>query len=451
MGYIPNTLKDQQEMLENIGVSEFQDLLVEIPKHILFDGKLNLPGPMSELEVLQHLSELSDKNKNCKENTCFLGGGAYDHFVPAAIKHLTSRSEFYTAYTPYQPEVAQGTLQAIYEYQTMICELTGMDVSNASVYDGASALGEASLLSAAHKRRGEILVSATVNPNYIRVIKTYCRGRDIKVKLVDWENGVTSIDSLKENISDNTAGVIIQHPNYFGYLEDVEKMSECAHENSSLFITSNDPISLAILEPPSSYGTDIVTGEGQVLGNQLSFGGPYLGIFAATKELLRKIPGRIVGQTKDGQGRRGFVLTLQTREQHIRRDKATSNICTNQGLIMMAAAIYMSLMGKSGLRKVAELSLQKSHYLANNIKELDNFDLLFDRPFFKEFVVSSKVDSNKVLKTCLKNNIFAGIDLSQNDKRLYNSFSVAVTEKRSRKELDKYISTLREHFSKITS
>jgi glycine dehydrogenase subunit 1 len=451
MGYIPNTAQDQQEMLDNIGVQDFENLLAEIPKHIRFDGTLNLPAPMSELEVMQHLSELSRKNKNCEDSICFLGGGAYDHFVPAAVKHLTLRSEFYTAYTPYQPEVAQGTLQAIYEYQTMICELTGMDVSNASVYDGGSALGEASLLAAAHKRRTEILVSSTVNPNYIEVIKTYCQGRDLQVKLINWADGITSINSLKKNISDNTAAVIVQHPNYFGYLEDVFELSDCAHNNNALFVTSNDPISLTVLEPPSSYGTDIVTGEGQVLGNQLSFGGPYLGIFAATKKLLRKIPGRIVGQTVDDQGRRGFVLTLQTREQHIRRDKATSNICTNQGLIMMAAVIYMSLLGKSGLAKVAELSMQKSHYLANKIKEIDGFDLLFDRPFFKEFLVSSKVATAKVFDACLEKNIFAGIDLGQMDKRLFNSFSVAVTEKRSRLELDKYISVLRELYSKNKS
>jgi glycine dehydrogenase subunit 1 len=444
MGYIPNTANDQQEMLKKLGLKDFQDLLVEIPDHLLYKGQFKMPGPMSEMEVLDHLQELGAKNENCEANICFLGGGAYDHFVPSAIKHLTSRSEFYTAYTPYQPEVAQGTLQAIYEYQTMICELTGMDVSNASVYDGGSALGEAALLSAAHKRRSEILVSSTVNPNYRRVVETYCHGRGIQIKLIDWENGVTSVDDLKEKISENTAAVFVQHPNYLGYLEDVEEISEITHQNKALFVTSNDPISLALLKPPSEYGTDIVTGEGQVLGNQLAYGGPYLGIFAATKELLRKIPGRIVGQTTDQQGKRGFVLTLQTREQHIRRDKATSNICTNQGLMMMAATIYMSLMGKTGLKKVAELSLQKSHYLANKIKELDGFGLQFDRPFFKEFIVSGSIDTKTVLNACLEKNIFAGIDLSRMDKRLEKSFSIAVTEKRTRKQLDHFVETLRE-------
>ena len=444
MGYIPNTVDDQQEMLNKLGLKDFQDLLVEIPDNLLFKGQLNMPGPMSEMEVMDHLQELGAKNENCEDNICFLGGGAYDHFIPSAIKHLTSRSEFYTAYTPYQPEVAQGTLQAIYEYQTMICELTGMDVSNASVYDGGSALGEAALLAAAHKRRNEILISSTVNPNYRKVVETYCHGRGIQINLVDWENGVTSVEDLKEKISENTAAVFVQHPNYFGYLEDVEEISEITHQKKALFVTSSDPISLALLKPPSEYGTDIVTGEGQVLGNQLSFGGPYLGIFAATKELLRKIPGRIVGQTTDQQGKRGFVLTLQTREQHIRRDKATSNICTNQGLMMMAATIYMSLMGKNGLKKVAELSVQKSHYLANKIKELDCFDLRFDRPFFKEFVVSGFADTKKILDSCLKKNIFAGIDLSGLDQRLKNSFSLAVTEKRTRKQLDYFVETLRE-------
>jgi len=446
MGFLPNTNADQQEMLKKIGFRSFTDLIGNIPAELLFKGDLKLPAPLSELEVSQHLTNLALKNENCEDNICFLGGGAYDHFIPAVVKHIISRSEFYTAYTPYQPEVSQGTLQAIYEFQTMICELSGMDVANASVYDGGSALAEAVLLACGYTKRNEIIISSTVNPNYISVIKTYCHGREINIKIIDWENGITDLDKLEKQISDKTAAVVIQHPNFFGCLEEMEHLSQLTHNYGALFITSNDPISLAIIEPPGAYAADIVTGEGQSLGNPLNFGGPYLGLFAAKKELIRFMPGRIVGQTEDKNGKTGYVLTLQTREQHIRREKATSNICTNQGLNALAATVYLSLMGKVGLPKIAELCLQKSHYLSQKIKEIDGFHLKFNRPFFKEFVVEITSDGlvEDILKQLLKKKIFAGIALRSFSEKLENCFLCSVTEKRTKNEMDYFVTALRE-------
>lgn len=447
MPFIPLTPKDRQEMLHALGVERFEDLLQAIPRHLLFKGDLRLPSPLSEMEVMTLLRRLSQQNDNCEDNICFLGGGAYDHYVPAPVKHILSRSEFYTAYTPYQPEVSQGTLQAIYEYQTMICELTGMDVANASMYDGGTSLAEAVLLASGHTRRNKVLISSTVNPRYVDIIRTYTQGQDIELVLIAQKEGVTDVDALKAAADENLAAVVIQHPNFFGNLEDMAPISQITHDNGALFITSNDPISLALLEPPGSYGTDIATGEGQSLGNPLNFGGPYLGIFTSTKALVRKIPGRLVGETTDQKGRRGFVLTLQTREQHIRREKATSNICTNNGLNALAATVYMALMGKNGLKKVAELSLQKSHYLASKINELNGFKLKFDQPFFKEFVVETTFPVDKVLQKLLEAGIFAGIPLANYFPEMENCFLCAVTEKRTKDEIDYFVTKLREQFN----
>jgi glycine dehydrogenase subunit 1 len=433
-------------MLSSIGVEKFSDLLKEIPPELLFEGELKLPAAMSEMELMRHLKELSGENRNCEDNLCFLGGGAYDHFIPAAVKHILSRSEFYTAYTPYQPEVSQGTLQAIYEYQSMICELTGMEVANASMYDGGSALAEAALMACGYTRRREVLVSTMVHPNYRKIIETYCEGQEIKIRQIGWKDGATDLESLSSLINNQTAAVIIQQPNFLGYLEQVEEISEITHREGALLVTSNDPISLALLQPPGAYGADIATGEGQCLGNPLNFGGPYLGIFASTKELMRKMPGRIVGQTVDLQGRRGFVLTLQTREQHIRREKATSNICTNQGLNALAATVYLTLMGKVGFSKVAELCLQKSHYLADKINGLKDFSTQFDRPFFKEFVVTAKAPVDEVVAKMLEENIFAGVPLKSYYPELDHCFLCAVTEKRTKQEMYFFVDKLRELF-----
>ena len=444
MPFIPNTEPEKRKMLTDIGVDKFEDLLVNVPENLRLKRPLQLPEPLSEFEVTQLLAAVAEKNKNIQDAICFLGGGAYDHYIPAAVGHITSRSEFYTAYTPYQPEVSQGTLQVIYEYQSMICALTGMDASNASMYDGASALAEAALLAYNHTGRNEIIVSKTVNPLYIEVLKTYCHGQSIKVQVVDYEDGVTKLSALKEKISNTTAAVVIQHPNFFGCLEDVSDISALTHEAGVLLISSVDPISLGILQPPSTYNADIATGEGQALGNSVSFGGPYLGIFAAKAELIRKMPGRIAGQTEDTQGRRGFVLTYQTREQHIRREKATSNICTNQALNALAATVYMSLMGKHGIKSVAKLCLQKSHYLAEQISKLPGFELTFSKPFFKEFTVTTPVPPVNILKQLIKKGIFAGVALKQYNLGLDNSLLIAVTEKRTKEEMDTFIANLKE-------
>ncbi len=446
MGFIPNTKSDKKEMLESIGVDSFSELIDNIPEALQFKGELNLPEALSEFEIMKHMSELSSMNSNCLENVCFLGGGAYDHYVPSVVKHLLSRSEFYTAYTPYQPEVSQGTLQTIYEFQTMICELTGMDVANASVYDGGSALAEAMLLSTGYTKRNTVLLSGALNPNYVDIVKTYAHGRGINVDLVPVENGITDIAALKSQINDQVAAVIVQHPNFFGSLEEMQELSDITHQAGALFVTSNDPISLAILEPPASYGADIATGEGQALGNALNFGGPYLGLFAVKQSLVRLMPGRIVGQTVDKNNKSGFVLTLQTREQHIRREKATSNICTNQGLVALAATIYMALMGKNGLPKIAELCLQKSHYLFEKMCEIPGIEPVFDRPFFKEFVI--RVNSNKPVSEYIellsKKGFLAGIELKQYFGNMDNTLLVAVTEKRTKQEMDKFCSAIKE-------
>ncbi|MDZ7413036.1 MAG: aminomethyl-transferring glycine dehydrogenase subunit GcvPA [candidate division KSB1 bacterium] len=441
---LPSTEEQRAEMLKAIGVKDFVELLAPIPEHLRLKGPLSLPEPLSEYEVTRLLRDLAEQNTTTGQATCFLGGGAYDHFVPAAVGHITSRPEFYTAYTPYQPEVSQGTLQAIYEYQSMVCMLTGMDASNASMYDGASALAEAALLAFNHTQRREILVSRAVNPFYIEAIRTYCHGQGIEVHFVDLEDGATEVDNLRGLISEKTAGVIVQHPNFYGCLEDVAELATVTHQAGALFITSNDPISLGLLQPPGAYGADIATGEGQPLGVPLSYGGPYLGIFAARQELVRRMPGRIAGQTVDTEGRTGYVLTYQTREQHIRREKATSNICTNQALVALAATVYLALMGKHGLRAVANLCVQKSHYLAAEIAKVPGFRLKFGRPFFKEFVVETPVPADEIVETLSKKGILAGLALGRYEAALSNCLLIAVTEKRTKKEMDGLVAALRE-------
>ena len=447
MPFIPNTDRERQEMLTAIGVESFTDLLENIPEHLRLKEELALPQPLSELEITAMMNGISEQNSTSNSHISFLGGGIYDHFIPAAVGHILSRSEFYTAYTPYQAEVSQGTLQTIYEFQSMICELTAMDVANASMYDGGSALAEAVLLAHAQTRRKEVLISTMVNPHYREIVKTYCHGQKINVIEIGNVSGITHVDDLGQKISENTIAVVVQHPNYFGCLEDVGKISSVTHAAGALFITSNDPISLGILSPPGEYGADIATGEGQGLGNPMNFGGPGLGIFATTQKLIRRMPGRVAGATVDSQGRPGFVLTLQTREQHIRRDKATSNICTNQALNALAATVYLALMGKCGVQKVAELCLQKSHYLADRITELDGFDLAFEQPFFKEFVVKTPCPVNEIIEKAQSKGYFAGIPIKTENAPANNFLLCAVTEKRTKKEMDSFIEFLREHFS----
>ncbi len=445
MHYIPNTEENRKEMLKSIGVKDFEELLSPIPKEARFKGDLDLPQSMSEFEVSRHLQELADENDHAGTHTCFLGGGAYDHFIPAAVGHIISRSEFYTSYTPYQAEVSQGNLQAIYEYQTMIAELTGMDAANASMYDGGSALAEAALLSNNVTRRKEILISKTVHPFYRQVVATYCHRSGITLKTIEEKEGVIDIEALEKQIGDQTAGVLIQHPNFYGILEDVETIERITHDAGALLTMSVDPISLGILKPPGDYNADIATGEGQALGNALNFGGPYLGIFAVKQKLIRKMPGRIAGLTHDVNGQRGFVLTLQTREQHIRRDKATSSICTNQQLCALAATVYLSLMGKKGMPAVANLCLQKAHYLTNKLEKLEGVTRYSNKSFFKEFAIKCPVPPKKIIDAMEKEKIFAGVDLGRFDYGIEDGLLIAVTEKRTKAEMDRYV----EVFSKV--
>lgn len=442
MAYIPSTDTDRQEMLKAIGVASFEELLKAIPTEIRMKGEINIPQKLSEFEVINELRNLESMNKSSDKIVSFLGGGSYDHFIPSAIAAITSRSEFYTAYTPYQAEVSQGTLQAIYEYQTMVCRLTGMDVANASMYDGGSALGEAVLLAVNHTGRNEIIIAGKIHPNYLKIIRTYCEGQDIVINEVVSSRGSVLPDKLKTHISEKTAAVVVQHPNFYGCFEEVDEIGNMAHAIGALYIVSVDPISLGILTPPGEYGADIVVGEGQVFGCPQNFGGPYLGIFAAKEFLLRKMPGRISGITIDTDGQRGFVLTVQTREQHIRREKATSNICTNQGLMMLSATIYLALLGKSGIQEVANLCLQKAQYLASAIVEIPGFRMRFNGPIFREFVVDTPIPAAEIIKLLSDKRILPGLDLKQFDPN-DNGLLIAVTEKRTKGELDLFVNELK--------
>jgi glycine dehydrogenase subunit 1 len=442
MPFIPTTDANRKEMLEAIGVSDFEELLEAIPPDARFKGELDLPEPLSEYEVTKLLQEIASQNEHTGTHACFLGGGAYDHFIPAAVGHIISRSEFYTAYTPYQPEVSQGNLQAIYEYQTMIASLTRMDVANASMYDGASALAEAAVLAQTHTRREKVLVSKSVHPYYRKAIHTYCARSGVCMEDIEIDGGMTDLAKLKSLADDSTAGIIVQHPNFFGNLEEVEEIEKIAHNAGALFIVSVDPISLGVLKPPGEYGADVATGEGQALGNPLYFGGPYVGIFTVKQDLVRRLPGRLVGVTQDTEGRRGFVLTLQTREQHIRREKATSNICTNEQLCALASAVYMALMGKQGLPTIAQLCLQKAHYLAKRLAEIEGIELLFNRPFFKEFAITCPKPPKQIIAEMRNEKIFAGIDLGRFDYGIDDGLLIAVTEKRSKEEMDRYVDVL---------
>jgi glycine dehydrogenase subunit 1 len=443
MTYVPNTENDRKEMLKKIGVESFKDLLQNIPESICLKEELKLPQPLSELELRKLLSDLSFRNKDTSQIVSFLGGGAYDHFIPAVVDHIISRSEYYTAYTPYQAEVSQGTLQSIYEFQSLICELTGMDVANASMYDGATTVAEAALLAHAENQRNEILVASSIHPSYKQVLLTYCRSLRLRVKTLPLNDGLVDLEAVEKNISDKVACVIVQSPNFFGLIENIESIEALVHSVNALLILASDPISLGILKTPGEYNADIAVGEGQAMGNNLSFGGPFLGYFACKQNLIRRMPGRVVGATTDNQGRRGFVLTLQTREQHIRREKATSNICTNQALCALAACVYLSLLGRSGIKKVGELCLQKSHYAFDQVTKITGFKKKFDAPFFKEFVVETPIPSKRIIKSLMKRNLFAGIDLSQFDRKLKNCLLMCVTEKRTKDEIDYLVDELR--------
>ena len=442
MRYISNTAAQQREMLATIGVGSLEDLLAGIPPKARLSRPLALPPAMAETDLVRHLRAMAATNADADSYACFLGAGSYDHAIPSPINHLILRGEFFTSYTPYQPEASQGTLRSIFEYQTMIAELTGMDVANASIYDGASSLAEAALMAHAVTGRREIALSRGVHPLYRRVVETYGEGPDLRLRDVPLGDGTTDLDALRKAVGDATAAVVVQYPNFFGCLEDVRAAGEIAHAAGALLVVVADPINLGLLTPPGALGADIVVGEGQGLGVPLSFGGPNLGVFAAKRELVRRMPGRLVGATVDRDGRRGFVLTLQTREQHIRREKATSNICTNVALCALMATIYVAILGKHGLRRVGELSTAKAHYAAAELAKIPGVRLRFGAPFFKEFTLELPKAPERVVKRLLRDRILAGVPLKSFDRTMKQSLLVAVTETRTREQIDAFAAAL---------
>ena len=440
--YIPNTEKETKDVLDFLKMKSMDDLYYDVSDDVKLKRDLNLESGLSELEVEKRLKDMSIKNKSIEDLTCFLGAGSYDHYIPAVIKYLTGRSEFYTAYTPYQAELSQGTLQSIFEYQSMICNLTGMEVSNSSMYDGATATMEAASLAVVSTKRKTVIVSKSVNPETRKVLKTYLKFKGHNLIEVDLNDGVTDIEKVKGLLNKDVAAVIIQTPNFFGLLEYVEELEKVVHSNKSLLIMNVDPISLGILKSPGSLGADIVVGDGQCLGANMSFGGPGLGFMNTTKKLMRKMPGRIVGETEDVDGNRGFVLTLQAREQHIRREKATSNICSDQTLMSIGAAMYMATLGKEGIKEVAKQCLAKSHYTYNKLIKSGKYKPVFNKPFFKEFAIRSEASPCEINKELLKSNILGGYNLEKVYPEYENSMLLCVTEKRTREDIDKLVKVM---------
>jgi glycine dehydrogenase subunit 1 len=438
MPYIPNTAEDQRLMLEAIGVASLEELFAMVPADVRLDRPLNLPPALGEMELTRHVAELAARNTPAGQAVCFLGGGSYDHFIPAVVDFVAGRSEFYTAYTPYQPEASQGTLQAVFEYQTLITQLTGMDVSNASLYDGGSAAAEAVLMArSATGRRSRVVVAASVHPEFRQVIATYLANLDAELVTVATPQGTIGAEDLAAAVDDRAACVVVQHPNFFGCLEDVRACAEIAHHAGALLVVVADPISLGLLARPGDSGADIVVAEGQSLGNPMAYGGPYLGILACREQFVRRMPGRLVGQTVDRRGNRCWVLTLQTREQHIRREKATSNICTNQGLLALRAAVYLAAMGPRGMRSVAELCVQKARYALDQLTAGGAFRPAFDRPVFKEFVVrAADGDAGQRLDAACRQGVLAGVPLRPWYPDLADCILVAVTEKRTKAQID---------------
>ena len=440
--YLPHTEEDRRAMLAAIGVEKAEELFCDIPAQLRLNRPLQLPAALSELDLVNSLGQLAGLNANLQEYTCFLGAGAYDHYIPSVISHVTGRSEFYTAYTQYQPEISQGYLQALWEYQSMICQLTGMEVSNASMYDGGTALAEAAMMACNVTGRKEILVASTVHPHYRAILTTYGIDRNYKITELAYEDGTVNQEELAQLVSKNTAAVVIQSPNFFGCIEDVKKIADLAHTQGALLVAAVDPISLGILEAPGALGVDIVVGEGQSMGMTTAFGGPYLGFFAATEKLMRKMPGRIVGQTVDHEGNRGFVLTLQAREQHIRREKATSNICSNEALCALTAAVYLSAVGKKGLRQVAELSLQKAHYACRELTKVEGFTSVFGASYFKEFIIRCPKPIAQINEELLQEKMIGGLDLGIYYPELKNCMLLCVTEKRTQDDINRLVRKL---------
>jgi glycine dehydrogenase subunit 1 len=444
MSYVPHTEADRAEMLAAIGVERVEDLFHDVPAACRFP-ELRLPEPLSEMELMAELEAMSQENLDLGHYPSFLGAGAYHHYVPRLVDQIISRSEFYTSYTPYQPEISQGTLQSIFEYQSMICALTGMEVANASHYDGATATAEAVImaLNVGRGRRKKVVLSPGVHPEYRSVIRTYTQG--MEVDIVGDEPGARSLEEVAGLVDGRTACLIVQTPNFFGEIEDLTGLADQVHAAKAMLVVAVDPISLGLLKPPGEYGTDIVVGEGQSLGNGLNFGGPYLGIFACREKDVRKMAGRLVGQTVDVEGKRGFVLTLSTREQHIRRERATSNICTNQALCALAAGVHLAALGRQGLRKLAELCYHKAHYAASQIDALPGYEVVGDKPFVKEFVVRCPAPVGELNDYLLAEwGIVGGYDLGRDYPYLTGHMLVCVTEVARREDIDTFVEGLAE-------
>lgn len=443
--YIPHTEADRKAMLKAAGVERVEDLFQVVPERFRFP-KLDLPEGVSEMEAAQEITGIASENDSTKNLVSFLGAGAYDHYVPAAVDAIIRRGEFLTAYTPYQPEVSQGTLQAIFEYQSLVAALTGMEVSNASHYDGATAVAEAVNMAYANFRgkRAKVLLSPALNPQYRQVVETYIAGSPVQLLGTELDP-LSEPDALLPLIDNETAIVVVQYPDFFGRVFDYTKLAETVHAQGALLSVSVYPTALGLLTPPGEFGADIVTGEGQPLGIPLSFGGPYLGLFTTRKEYVRKMAGRLVGETVDNRGQKAYVLTLTAREQHIRREKATSNICSNQGLMALAAAVYMSLLGKNGMRQLAELNYHKAHYAAQQIAALPGYSLVSSAPFFNEFAVRCPVPAAEVNAHLLEHGILGGYDLGTDfGKGMENCLLIAVTEMNSREEIEMLVGVLEE-------
>lgn len=438
--YIPHTEEDIQIMLEVVGVKKIEDLFEMIPKEYRLSKPLNLPEPLSEPDLLRHLQELQSP-----AHSSFLGAGAYHHFIPSVVSALIFRSEFYTAYTPYQPEISQGTLQAIFEYQTLVCQLTGMEVSNASMYDGASSLAEAVLMAERVTKRKKILLSEAVHPEYRKVIQTYIDPDQQEIILIPYkkDEGRTDERRLSDLLDGEVGGVVIQSPNFFGVIEDLHPMADKAHEAGGLMIVGfSEAVAYGILKPPGEEGADIVAGEGQSFGIPLSYGGPYLGIFATREKFVRNMPGRLVGETVDLEGKRGFVLTLATREQHIRRERATSNICTNEGLCALMATIFLSCLGKRGLRELALMNLSKAEYAKKVASQIRGCKLVFSSPTFNEFVLRIQGEPERVLEGLKGKKILGGFPLGRFYPEMKNHLLITVTEMKSKEEIDRWAEAL---------
>ena len=450
MSYLFTTADEQQAMLQRIGVDSLQTLLDQIPAELQLNRPLDLPPALTELELEQHLRALAARNAGASFRVCFMGGGAYDHYIPSVVDEITSRGEFYTAYTPYQAEASQGTLQAFFEFQSLIAELSGLDVANASLYDGGSGVAEAVLMaSRCTGRVGRVVIVGSTNPEYVQTLKTYFVNKSTEVVVVATPDGTVNLADLEAVVNDQTACVLVQHPNFFGCLEDVEMIGQLAHRHGALLVQSFDPLSVGLLKRPGELGADIAVAEGQALGIPLQFGGPYLGILTCRQQFVRKMPGRLIGQTVDRQGKRCFFLNLQAREQHIRREGATSNICTNQGLMALRATVYLSLLGPTGLKEVAELSCRKAHYAADRLSQIDGCERMFGGPYFKEFVLKYADGADVAIRKAAG----AGIDIGPALHRLPalewipeadrdQCLLVAVTESRTKDEIDRLVAAL---------